>query len=38
MTNIDIPDIDALIKENTSDKFIEKRINDVLGDVELKKE
>lgn len=38
MTNIDIPDIDALIKESTSDKFIEKRINDVLGDVELKKE
>lgn len=38
MTNVDIPDIDALIKENTSDKFIEKKINGILGDVELKKE
>ena len=35
----EIPDIDALIKENTSDKFIEKKINDILGDnVELKEE
>lgn len=35
----DVPDIDALIKENTSDEFIEKKINDVLGDnVELKEE
>ena len=39
--NVDaeIPDIDALIKENTSDEFIEKKINDVLCDnVELKEE
>ena len=28
----ELPDIDALIKESTSDKFIEKKINDVLGD------
>ena len=35
----ELPDIDALIKENTSDEFIEKKINDVLGDdVELKEE
>lgn len=38
MTNVDIPDIDTLIKENTSDKFIENKINSILGDVELKKE
>lgn len=35
----EVPDIDALIKENTSDEFIEKKINDVLCDnVELKEE
>ena len=35
----EVPDIDALIKENTSDEFIEKKINDILGyDVELKEE
>ena len=35
----ELPNIDALIKENTSDKFIEKKINDILGDnVELKEE
>ena len=35
----ELPNIDALIEENTSDDFIEKKINDVLGDdVELKKE
>lgn len=28
--NVELPDIDALIKENTSDEFIEKKINDVL--------
>lgn len=28
----ELPDIDALIKESTSDEFIEKKINDVLGD------
>lgn len=38
MTNIDISDIDALIKEHTSDKFIENKINGILGDAELKKE
>lgn len=32
MTNVDIPDIDALIKEHTSDKFIENKINGILGD------
>lgn len=32
----ELPDIDALIEENTSDDFIEKKINYVLGDdVEL---
>lgn len=36
----ELPDIDALIKESSSDEFIEKKINDVLGDddVELKEE
>ena len=28
----ELPDIDTIIKENTSDEFIEKKINDVLGD------
>lgn len=28
----ELPDIDALVKERTSDEFIEKKINDVLGD------
>lgn len=27
-----LPDIDALIKESSSDEYIEKKINDVLGD------
>lgn len=27
----ELPDIDALIKENTSDEFIERKINDILG-------
>ena len=35
----ELPDIDALIEENTSDDFIKKKINYVLGDdVELKEE
>lgn len=35
----EVPNINALIKENTSDEFIEKKINDVLGDdVELKED
>ena len=38
MIDAELPDINALIKENTSDKYIEKKINDILGDVELKKE
>ena len=29
--NVELPDIGTLIKENTSDEFIEKKINDVLG-------
>lgn len=28
----EVPNIDALIKESTSDEFIEKKINDILGD------
>lgn len=37
--DVELPNIDALIKESTSDEFIEKKINDVLGgDVELKEE
>ena len=34
----ELPDINALIKENTSDEYIEKKINSILGNVELKKE
>ena len=30
--NAELPDIDALIKELSSDEFIAKKINDVLGD------
>ena len=29
--DVELPDIDTLIKENISDEFIEKKINDVLG-------
>lgn len=28
----ELPNIDTLIEENTSDEFIEKKINDILGD------
>lgn len=28
----ELPDVDALIKENTSDEYIEKKIKDVLGE------
>lgn len=36
--DVELPDIDALIKENTSDEFIKKKINNILEDnVELKK-
>lgn len=30
--NAELPDIDTLIKESTSDEFIEKKIKDILGD------
>lgn len=33
--NAELPDIDALIKESTSDEFISKKINDILGDNNL---
>lgn len=38
--DVELPNIDALIKECTSDEFIEKKIKDILGDdaVELKGE
>lgn len=29
--DVELPDIGALIKENTSDEFIERKINDILG-------
>ena len=29
--NVELPNIDALIKESTSDEFIEKKINDILS-------
>ena len=29
----ELPDIDSLIKEISSDEFIEKKINDILGDL-----
>lgn len=28
----ELPDIDTIIKENTTDEFIEKKIKDILGD------
>ena len=31
-TDAELPDIDALIKESTSDEYIKKKINDILGD------
>ena len=35
----ELPNIDALIEENTSDEFIEKKINDILSDaIEFKEE
>lgn len=38
--DVKLPDIDELIKKLASDEFIEKKINDVLGDddVEIKEE
>ncbi len=36
--DVELPNIDALIEENTSDEFIEKKINDVLGDAVESKE
>lgn len=29
--DVELPDIDGFIKESTSDKFVEKKINDILG-------
>ena len=34
----ELPDIDALIKESSSDEFIEKKIKDILGDQASKDE
>lgn len=28
----ELPDVDALVKESTSDEFIEKKIKDILGE------
>ena len=37
--DVELPNIDAIIKENTSNEFIEKKINNILGDdIKLKKE
>lgn len=37
--DVDLPNINDLIKKNTSNEFIEKKINDILGDsVELKEQ
>ena len=30
--NAELPDVDALVKESTSDEYIEKKIKDVLGE------
>ena len=30
--NVELPDVDALVKESTSDEFIEKKIKDILGE------
>lgn len=32
-----VPNINALIEETTSDEYIEKKINDILGNAELEK-
>ena len=29
--NAELPDVDALVKESTSDEYIEKKIKDILG-------
>ena len=34
----ELPDVDALIKESTSDEYIEKKIKDVLGEQTRKEE
>ena len=34
----ELPDVDALIKESTSDEYIEKKIKDVLGEQTSKEE
>lgn len=30
--DVKLPDVDALIKESTSDEYIEKKIKDILGE------
>ena len=30
--NAELPDVDALVKESTSDEYIEKKIKDILGE------
>lgn len=34
----ELPDVDALIKESTSDEYIEKKIKDILGEQTSKEE
>ena len=34
----ELPDVDALVKESTSDEYIEKKIKDVLGEQTSKEE
>lgn len=29
--DVELPDIDGFIKESTSDEFVEKKINEILG-------
>ncbi len=36
--NAELPDVNALVKESTSDEYIEKKIKDVLGDQASKDE
>lgn len=36
--NAELPDVDALVKESTSDEYIEKKIKDILGDQTSKEE
>lgn len=36
--NAELPDVNALVKESTSDEYIEKKIKDVIGDQASKDE